>query len=198
MARRSDHSRDELRQMILHAVRKIVVTEGRAALTARRIAEEIGYSPGTLYNVFADLDEIILTVNAETLDQLDLVLRSVGGTPGASMVVGFAQAYVGFVHGHAPLWQLAFEHTLPAGYVVPAWLTERIERLFGRLEAGLAPMFPDPAQRRRAARVLWCGVHGICLLSLSGKMDLIGTDTTLALAENLVKSYLKGAAPGPA
>lgn len=38
--------------MALEAARRIVREEGLGALTARRVAGAIGYSPGTLYLVF--------------------------------------------------------------------------------------------------------------------------------------------------
>ena len=59
MARRSDHSRDELKALILDCAREIAEEEGLRGLTARRIATEIGYAPGTIYNLFSNLDDLI-------------------------------------------------------------------------------------------------------------------------------------------
>ena len=47
MARRSDHSREELYDLALSAAREIAEAEGLRGLTARRIAEKIGYTPGS-------------------------------------------------------------------------------------------------------------------------------------------------------
>ena len=58
MARRSDHSRDELYELALVAARRIIEDGGYRALTARKVADHMGYSPGTLYNVFAGLDDV--------------------------------------------------------------------------------------------------------------------------------------------
>ena len=52
MGRRSDHSRDELLGLALDVAEKVVAQEGIGALTARRISKEIGYSVGTIYNLF--------------------------------------------------------------------------------------------------------------------------------------------------
>ena len=32
----------------------------------------------------------------------------------------------------------------------------------------------DEQQSKQAARALWGGVHGVCILSLTGKLDLVG------------------------
>ena len=70
MARRSDHSREELYDMALEAARQIAEKEGLRGLKARRIARDIGYTIGTLYNLFEDLDDLIVHLNGRTLDDL--------------------------------------------------------------------------------------------------------------------------------
>ena len=66
MGRRSDHSREEIRQMALQAAESIVTEGGYKALSARKVASEIGYTVGTLYLVFENLDELVLYVNGRT------------------------------------------------------------------------------------------------------------------------------------
>jgi hypothetical protein len=43
-----------------------------------------------------------------------------------------------------------------------------------------------------AARALWGGVHGICVLALTGKLDVVGVQSVVGLAESLIKNYLAG------
>ena len=54
MARRSDHSREELREMAITAAEQIVVEQGYEGLSARKVAAAIGYTVGTLYLVFRE------------------------------------------------------------------------------------------------------------------------------------------------
>ena len=70
MGRRSAHTSDELRGLILSAARDIIETEGLTALSAREIARRIGYSAGTLYNIFDNLDDIRLTLQIDMLEDL--------------------------------------------------------------------------------------------------------------------------------
>ncbi|MCZ6887392.1 MAG: TetR family transcriptional regulator [Gammaproteobacteria bacterium] len=48
MARRSDHTREELRALINDATSGLVGERGPEGVTARLIAERIGYAAGTL------------------------------------------------------------------------------------------------------------------------------------------------------
>src|SRR5689334_17444868 len=70
MGRRSDHSRDEIREMAIKAATRIITQKGLGKLTARGIATDIGYTVGTLYLAFENLDDLILHINAKTLDEI--------------------------------------------------------------------------------------------------------------------------------
>ena len=193
MARRSDHSREELHGMALAAARDIVETDGLRALTARRIAARIGYSAGTLYNLFDDLDDLIVHLNGRTLDALYEELRDLplDDEPEAAVRV-LAEAYIRFTGNHPKLWHVLFEHHLPEGRTLPEWHHEKIVRLHGLSERALAPFFPPgcEAERHHSARVLWSGLHGICSLEVAGK--IVATETATAMAETLVDTYVAG------
>ena len=66
----------------------------------------------------------------------------------------------------------------------------------GRVEEALAPLFPPgrEADRQRAARVLWAGVHGITSLSTADKLSVVTTETASRLIDDLVGTYLAGLA----
>src|SRR5665647_1484358 len=83
MGRRSIHTPDELRELIIQATTKIVEQHGLEGLSAREIAKRVGYSPGTLYNVFENLDDLLLTIEARLLDTLadQLAESDPTGTP---------------------------------------------------------------------------------------------------------------------
>ena len=68
MARRNEHSLIELKAIVLNAAETIITEEGFAALTIRKIAMEMGYTVGSIYMVFASRAELILHINARTLE----------------------------------------------------------------------------------------------------------------------------------
>ena len=59
MARRSDHSREQLADMAVAAATALAERDGLRGVTARGVAREIGYTVGTLYNVFDNLDDVL-------------------------------------------------------------------------------------------------------------------------------------------
>lgn len=197
MGRRSDHSREELYALAMAAAQAIAEDEGLRGLTARRITREIGYTIGTFYNLFENFDDLILRLNATTLDALYEVCAAapLDGDPEAGLHQ-LAERYIRFTREHANRWRMLFEHRLPDGEVQPDWYTEKILKVLGLVETALAPLFPlgQETERLHSARVLWASVHGICSLEVVDK--LADTETVEALSNSLIANYLAGLRAG--
>jgi AcrR family transcriptional regulator len=195
MGRRSEHTPDVLREMIIVACEAIIARDGLAGLSAREIARVVGYSPGTIYNVFDNLDDLILQVEARMLDDLDRHLESLPESGTAQVgVLNLARAYLDFTTQRPRLWNLLFEHHLPQNMPVPAWYQGKLDQLLSRVEMALKPLIGDndPAAAKRSARVLWAGVHGIASLSTTDKLAVVTSDDARALLDDLVRNYLVG------
>ncbi|NQV22214.1 MAG: TetR/AcrR family transcriptional regulator [Rhodospirillales bacterium] len=195
MGRRSDHSRDELYELALNAARQIVEADGFRALTARNVADAIGYSPGTLYNLFENLDELVVHLNGRTLDEL---YDQLSGGPKTGVPEDDAgrlvAEYLSFLEQNPRLWNVLFEHKLPEGETLPEWYDVKVDKVLGRVEDALSPLFtPDDAEgKQHAARVLWASLHGICSLSETGKLDVVTPRPVRDMAVTLVKNFVTG------
>ena len=58
IATRKQREKEEMRQLILEAAKKIFLEKGYEQASIRNIAEVIEYSPGTIYLYFKEKDEI--------------------------------------------------------------------------------------------------------------------------------------------
>jgi AcrR family transcriptional regulator len=199
MGRRSTHTPQQLRELILDAAQEIIEVNGLAGLSAREIARRIGYSPGTIYNMFDNLDDVVLNVEARVLDALDKSLSDSQQEGGQAddRVVRIAHAYLAFTKQKPRLWNLLFEHHMPPGTELPSWYKQKLEGLMGHVEQALAPHFQPgtEADLQRASRVLWAGVHGITSLSTADKLSVVTSETAGRLIDDLVGTYLAGLPP---
>src|SRR5262245_13237410 len=171
--------RQNLREALIASAERSIAAHGLGALRARALADEVGCAVGAIYNVVADLDELILLVSSRTFAALEEALaaasdREVITDPPAAIarLVRLSMVYTDFAAANTQRWRALFEHRLPAGHVVPDWFVEDQMRLFSYVEAPLAVLQPDADRERLAllARSLVSAVHGIVALGLEEKL----------------------------
>jgi AcrR family transcriptional regulator len=112
--------------------------------------------------------------------------------PAHARVLRLAREYLTFTSERPRLWNLLFEHHLPAATPVPGWYQDKLDTLMHRVEDVLKPLGADPASTARSASVLWAGVHGITSLATADKLSTISCETAQAMIEDLVGTYLAG------
>ncbi len=187
MARRYDHSPEELKELAIQAGIRMIAEEGFAKFSARGVAAKIGYTVGTLYHIFGSLDHFILHINARTLDawhqELSKSLKATKGEP----VKCLAKGYLSFAKEHYNLFTTLFEHQ---SQDIPEWYAPKMSQLFELVEESLQQRVEDRAKARHLAKVLWASIHGITILALSGKLEVVGADSPEKLMETVLKSLL--------
>ncbi len=196
MARRSDHSREEIREMALAAAEEIVSEHGHTGLSARKVASAIGYTVGTLYLVFDNLDDLILQVNGRTLDRLhaQMVKEQARYRDPRKRLLQLGHTYIHFADKDPHCWEMIFERRSPQAQKMPEWFREKVARMFSLVESGLEPLAEHQSSQEiaQAARALWSGVHGICILAITGKLDIAGVESVQDLTQSLMSNYLRG------
>ncbi|MGH6836683.1 MAG: TetR/AcrR family transcriptional regulator [Methylocella sp.] len=187
-----------LRDRVLKAAETTIAAGGLQSLKARNIAAEAGCAVGAIYNVFDNLDELILRVGSRTLSLLEAALVGTSlaqprQSP-AEELVPLARAYLDFARMHKMRWRALFEHRMAGGRAVPAWFTEDQNRLFLVLEAPLAGLAPRLSSEARAllARTLFSAVHGIVSLGLEEKLAPMPPEILNAQLEIVTRAFAAG------
>ena len=196
MGRRSDHSRAELAEMILAEGHRQMAEVGFARFSAREVAKRIGYSVGTLYNVFGTLDRLILAINSRTFalwsEQLRARLDAAGE---GDRIRALVEAYFDFARANPHLWMAIYDHRLPPGMAMPEEDDEARGRLTEIVAFEVAAALPEQAraQAPRLARSLVATVHGHCAFALNGSFALMGEGEPVELALARVREALTAA-----
>ncbi len=194
MGRRSLHTADELRELIITASTDLIREFGLEGLSAREIARQIDYSPGTIYNSFENLDDLVLTIEGRLLDSLADSLSDLPKTDDPRRRIhDLAARYFEFVKENPKLWNLLFEHHLSASRTVPDWYGEKIEQLIKKVEDALLELpGENKASAAQSARVLWAAMHGISSLSTANKVSGVTAGRAEAMLEDFIGTYLAG------
>lgn len=200
MRRRSACGRRRLRELILDAAERQIETGGVGCVSARETAKRIGYSPGNIYNVFEDLDDVVLHVEGRVLDDLAEHLSSVDPEADAeNNILALSHACLEFALRRPNIWRLLFEHRLPDNKKIPAWYREKSDELRRQIEMAIAPLLPDGNRysSSQAALVLWAGIYGIISFSTTGKLVSITADCARAMIDDFVIKFLVGLKADP-
>jgi AcrR family transcriptional regulator len=163
-------------KLIAHATSHIEAN-GLQDLRARTLAQAAGCSVGAIYNIFIDLDALILTVNANTLEKIGAKMAAIPPTTPAQQFQDLAAAYLQFAVTHPGLWDALFTHRLPAGIEAPDWFMAIQAAAFSHIEAPLRTIRPDLAATELPllARSIFAAIHGIVAFGLehrTGPIDL--------------------------
>lgn len=193
MGRRSDHSRDELRELILATGHALMAEVGFARFSAREVAKRIGYTIGTIYNVFGSHDALLIAINSRTFRLwTDWMRRVLDGAE--DRIAALVHGYFGFARAHPNLWNAIYDHHLPPGTALPpedeAIRGELTELIVAEVAAALGRGADRNVQT--LARSLIATVHGHCAFALSGAWALMGEDAPEAAALARVREALSG------
>lgn len=195
MGRRNEHSHDKIKQMAIDAGRNILETKGFSGLSARNVAGEIGYTAGTLYNVFDNFTDLICHINSKTLDDLKAYLEASlkPGQSGVDAILQLGQSYIEFARDNTNLWRSLFEFQHPDNYQIPKWYSDKVDSAFELPVRIIAPMFDGDMDRAiYEARVIWGGVHGICLLGMSRRLGQDSEELLKSKVSALITNYVRG------
>jgi AcrR family transcriptional regulator len=193
MARRSDHSRPELEALIRNEAHRQMEAVGFARFSAREVAKRIGYSIGTLYNVFGSLDRLLLAVNAQTFSLWTAAVETALAKAGpAERIEVLVRSYFDFARDHHNAWAAIYDHRLPAGDTLPDGYVAARDRLIALLVEEVRTALPEArkGEAPRLALSLLAIVHGHCSLALDGTFARLGETEPLALALARIREAL--------
>lgn len=201
--------RQKLRTTLLDCAERIVAARGLPALKARDLAQEAGCALGAIYNVFPDLDTLILEVNLRTLAVFETYIerarseRRDRGAPAQtetaiSDLIALGLTYLAFATDHPMRWRALFQHRLEDDRQAPDWYVSEQTRLFSYIEQPLGALCGEFSidERRLMARTLFSATHGVVSLGLDKKLLALPIDVLKAQLEVLVRATAVGLANG--
>lgn len=168
--------------MIVHEGHRQISEVGFARFSAREVAKRIGYSIGTIYNVFDSHDMLIVAINARTLAQWQAHVEArLAGVADERLRV-LVEAYFEFALLHRHAWTALYDHRLPDDVTAPEYYLDRVRSLTGIVRDEISAALP-PKRRGEAdalTRSLLATVHGHCFFTLNGTFALLGEAAPLA------------------
>jgi len=185
-----------MRQRILRAAMNIFVKEGYEGVSMRRIADEIEYSPGTLYRYFENKYHIMLQLcyqGFERLLAMQLELDKIAD-PVERVKTG-SRYYVTFALENPEIYELMFatEEIIkqPDGAeesVALKSLKKFVEHVQQCLDAG----FFSGGDAETLAIALWASLHGLSSLLIKEQFRFLPEERVDEVVEKALAFILRG------
>lgn len=176
MGRRSDHSRAELEELILSAGEAHLAEAGFAGFSAREVAKRVGYSVGTIYNLFGSYDRLILAINARTLRAWAGFLRERLAGGDEDRLAALVGGYFDFAAENRNRWMALYDHRMGGEANLPDDFLAAFEALVAliRAEVAAARAEASPEEVGALTGSLVAIAHGHCMFALNGTHALFG------------------------
>lgn len=179
MASKVEKKRADLKKRLTDIAQKRIQNGGIDQIKARELAREAECAVGAIYNVFGDLNELIMAVNGRTFRQLgEHVAAALDATPKDSPVeemITMAHAYLDFAIANTQAWKTLFDLEMSTENDVPDWYMSELENLLMLIARPLSQTRPDISQQdiMLMTRGLFSSVHGIVLLGLQKRISAV-------------------------
>lgn len=168
LTERRARERAHRHRLIITAARELAEAEGWESVTTRRLAERVEYSQPVLYSHFDGKDAIVSAVAIDGFGELAAHLRHArqAAAEPAQALRAVCRAYLDFATGRPALYQAMF--VLPTDVkFASADTPPPLRAAFDEFVS----CFPDEDERRElSAEVTWSALHGMAVLSDSGRI----------------------------
>ena len=187
MATKTQARREDLRSKLVTLAEATIAETGLASLKARDLAKAADCSVGAIYNVFKDLNGLILHVNGVTFRRLGAqVTGAISGmddTAPCERLIALSHAYLDFAQNNYRLWNALFGIKMTTDSEIPDWYQQTLEDLFAHIHKPVAEIFPDMASANvhLMTRGLFSSVHGVVLLGLQQRVPVQDISRMLTL-----------------
>ena len=190
---RRQRQRQQLREGILSAAREIASEEGWRAVTIRKIAAIIEYSPPVIYEYFDSKDEILLELMRQGYaEQLEAVERARGAAEDPEeALIDIGRAWLGLAFESPDLYQVMYglggvsfpvTELRKEGEKIAEVLREAIEEVLVRNGKEAEDVWGKVNR-------LWGTVHGLVALAMAGRLRG-GNEEARRLADQAARDYL--------
>lgn len=190
--------RARLREDLIEAAERRIADLGLDGLKARDLARDVGCALGAIYNVFPDLDALIITVNGRTLALLEAHIDASTANdapdgdiePAVTDLVRLAQAYLTFALENRRRWQALFQHRLTGDSELPDWYRAQQAKLFSRVEEPVRRLAPtlDAQAYALLGRSVFSATHGVVSLGLDEKLATLPADVLRDQLDRVVRA----------
>ncbi len=174
---KKDYKRKRIKGYFLEAAKGLIINQGVEAVSVRKVADMAGYSYGTIYNYFADINELLWEVKIDMTNDLveEISEKTQNTTYDIQGIKGLFRIYTAYYFKNPNVFKFFYLHSLSR----PEVTTEEsiIEPDFNTMWKDTFKGFVDTGKLQEkdievVAKLIIYAVHGMLTLCFSNNGDL--------------------------
>ncbi len=189
-------NKNNIQEILVNKGRELIREKGADFLTARKLSEASGYSVGTIYNQFGNMDNFILIQNYLTLDSLYLRLDRLQTSGTAYQRLNlYAREFIDFVLENKNLWFMVHNfHLLNNNRRFSKIYLRRVVQITQLVDNAFKTLFPgiEVPERLLSLEVLWLSLFSLSAFLTTDTLDSFTKINKKTLCELLLNTYLAG------
>lgn len=194
---RKEREREEMRKLILDAAQKLFLENGFEKVSIRNIADEIEYSPATIYLYYKDKNELFFALHQTAFTKLIEEFAPIAQLEQPmDKLTEMGRLYLRFALENPELYDLMFIMTAPIDALEcreDIW--DDGHRAFGILQQVVQACIDTGALKHpdaeRAALMIWSTVHGLAALLLRRRLSMFGEDRQKTIIDEVFNVFVE-------
>lgn len=177
ISERKAKEKEDIKALILTAARKLFVEQGIEQTTIRKIAQEIGYSVGTVYVYYQDKNDILHDLHSQGFRQLGAAMKVLFDVHDPmERVKALGRVYLRFAIENPDMYDLMFSRKAPMDYLDSVHASDwhegaaTFDLLKTTVEECLAHGHFKGHELEPLSFVIWSAVHGMASLHISQRL----------------------------
>jgi AcrR family transcriptional regulator len=198
VAERKIREKEELKEAILKAAKKLFIAKGYDKTSIRNIADEIEYSPGIIYHYFKDKDEIFHALHTEGFGELRKRMGILAAVEDPlERLKAMGKIYIQYGLENTDMYDLMFIIEAPIDHleknVDTCWIEG--DATFDVLRKTISHCMEkghfEGHQVEALSFLIWSTVHGMVSLSIRKRVQVLDQNEAENIVENSFNSFLK-------
>jgi AcrR family transcriptional regulator len=192
---RKEREKHDMRELILKAAHQIFVDKSFEEVSIRNIAEEIEYSPATIYLYFKDKNEIFYALHTEAFKVFNEYVAEIVTIPDPfDRLIALGRKFMAFARKYPKYYDLMFITRAPMDchlnkdkWVEGSKAHSFLEGLVAECKAAGRFKNLDP---KILSLSIWSFVHGLCSLELQNRLRIYPDEDQYTISRDTFEQYI--------
>jgi AcrR family transcriptional regulator len=192
---RKEREKQDMRELILRAAHQIFVDKSFEEVSIRNIAEEIEYSPATIYLYFKDKNEIFYALHTEAFKVFNqYVAEIVTIQDPFERLIALGRKFMAFARKYPKYYDIMFITKSPMDCHLNKDKWEEGAKAHSFLESLVAECQTVGRFKKLDPKILalsiWSYVHGLCSLELQNRLRIYPDEDQYTISRDSFEQFI--------